>query len=187
MRQNVFIFHGTGGHPQENWFPWLKAKLEAEGLKVFVPKFPTPEGQSLKAWLKVLESLRGKINQNTIIIAHSLGAIFLLRLLERLEHPIKFAVFVAGIVGVKPITNYDGDFKFSNGFEFDWTKIKQNAKNFFVYHSDNDPYTCIENGKRLAENLGVELTFVPKAGHFNSKAGYTTFEQLFGNIKNMLK
>jgi hypothetical protein len=24
---NAFIFHGTEGHPQENWFPWMKEKL----------------------------------------------------------------------------------------------------------------------------------------------------------------
>ena len=30
MVNNVFIFHGTEGYPEENWFPWLKEKLEAE-------------------------------------------------------------------------------------------------------------------------------------------------------------
>ncbi len=47
--QNVFIFHGSSGYPEENWFPWLKQKLEDKGLEVFVPKFPTPEGQSFEA------------------------------------------------------------------------------------------------------------------------------------------
>ena len=42
MKPNIFIFHGTEGHSQENWFPWLKAKLEEKGCKVFVPQFPTP-------------------------------------------------------------------------------------------------------------------------------------------------
>ncbi|MBU1951513.1 hypothetical protein KJ733_01220 [Patescibacteria group bacterium] len=44
---NIFIFHGVDGHPGENWFPWLKKKLESYGQKVFVPKFPTPENQEL--------------------------------------------------------------------------------------------------------------------------------------------
>lgn len=57
---NAFIFHGAGGHPEENWFPWLKRELEAKGLEVFVPKFPTPEGEGLEAWLKVLEPLMPK-------------------------------------------------------------------------------------------------------------------------------
>src|SRR3989338_4142675 len=40
---NVFIFHGTGGYPEENWFPWLKKELEELECKVIIPKFPSPE------------------------------------------------------------------------------------------------------------------------------------------------
>ncbi len=151
MALNAFIFHGTAGHPQENWFPWIREKLEARGLEVFVPRFPTPEGQSLEAWLKVLEHLRGKINRDTIIIGHSLGGMFALKLLELLEQSVKLAVFVATPIGVGEIKNYDADKAFA-GFDFDWEKIKANSKNFIVYHSDNDPYVSLENGQELAKH-----------------------------------
>jgi predicted alpha/beta-fold hydrolase len=36
---NIFIFHGTEGHPKENWFPWLKSELEAKDYNVIVPQF----------------------------------------------------------------------------------------------------------------------------------------------------
>ena len=55
---NVFIFHGVGGHPEENWFPWLSKKLEALGCKVFIPQFPTPENQTLDNWLKILDNYK---------------------------------------------------------------------------------------------------------------------------------
>lgn len=185
MANNAFIFHGTGGYPEENWFPWLKGELEAKGVKVFVPKFPTPEGQSLEAWLKVLEPLMAKINQETILIGHSAGGLFLLKVLEKLTPPVKAAVFVGTPVGIKPIKFYDSDLAFA-GFNFDWPKIKSAAKNFIVYHSDNDPYVSLGNGQELAKHLGVDLTFIPNAGHFNKAAGYTEFEDLLSKINLLI-
>lgn len=182
MKKTVLIFHGTGGHPQENWFPWLKEKLEKKGCTVFVPAFPTPKGQSLEAWLKVLGSYKKNIDENTIMIGHSLGGLFLLRVLEELPHPLKAAFFVAAPIGIKPIKNFEGDQAFSGNFSFDWKNIKHKAKYFEVFHSDNDSYVSLENGQQLAENLGAKLTLVPHAGHFNTTVGYLEFKLLLEKL-----
>ena len=184
---NIFIFHGTEGYPEENWFPWLKEKLEAEGHKVFVPQFPSPPvvPAKINEWFDVLRNYEQYIDEDTIFIGHSLGGIFTLRLLERLEHPVKVALFVGTPVGVKPILNYDRDSSFS-GFAFDWSTIKSNAKNFVVFQSDNDPYVSLGNGEELAKELGVELFFIPNAGHFNKKAGYIKFDELLEKLKPLL-
>lgn len=185
MNSNIFIFHGTAGYPGENWFPWLKGKLEEKGYKVIVPQFPTPEGQSLKAWLDVLDNYKEDINENSIFVGHSLGGVFLLCLLERLAHPVKAAFFVGTPIGVRPILNYNQDSSFS-GFDFNWDKIRNKSNNFVVFHSDNDPYVSIGNGEQLAKKLGVDLSFIPNAGHFNTKAGYTKFEELRGKLEPLL-
>ena len=185
MPRNIIIFHGTGGNPQGNWFPWLKKRLTKSGHKVFVPKFPTPEGQSLKSWLNILIDYKKYINNESILIGHSLGGLFLLRVLERLNQPIYAAFFVAAPVGVKPIRYYDSDFRFS-GFNFNWKKIRSNAHNFFVFHSDNDPYICLDNGKKLAKKIGIKLKFIPQAGHLNAEGGYTKFDQLLEEINKIL-
>ena len=104
---NIFIIHGTYGNPEENWFPWLKSELEELYCKVFVPKFPTPENQSLKNWLKVFEYYKQYLNENSIVISHSLGPVFLLNVLEKLEKPIKTAFFVSGFLD--PLSNLDFD------------------------------------------------------------------------------
>lgn len=155
------------------------------GHKVFVPKFPTPEGQSLQSWLKILNDYGQYIDNNTILIGHSLGGLFLLRVLERLKKPVYASFFISASIGVKPILYYKGDYKFS-GFDFDWKKIKSNSKHFTVYHSDNDPYVSLGNGEKLSEELGVTLTFIPQAGHINAKSGYTSFEKLLEDIKKVL-
>lgn len=178
---NIFIIHGTNGHPQENWFPWLKAELEKLHCNVFVPKFPTPEGQTLENWLKVFEEHKCHLGGNPILVGHSLGVAFLLSVLETTKA--KAAFFVAGFTGPLGIPN-DGINKSIAGREFDWKKIRKNCKRFYVFNSDNDPYVPLETGKELARNLGTEVILVKGAGHFNAKAGYTKFPLLLEKIKN---
>lgn len=179
MSNNVFIFHGTEGYPEENWFPWLKQELEQKDYNVFVPQFPSPPivPAKIDEWFEVLKNYEQNINESTIFIGHSLGGIFTLRILEKLKHSIKAAFFVGTPIGVRPILNYDRDSSFG-GFTFDWKSIKKNAAHFEVFQSNNDPYVSLGNGQELAKNLGVELNFVPNAGHFNAKAGYLKFEKL---------
>lgn len=179
--KNAIIIHGTEGNPQENWFPWLKKELEKEGYIVNVPQFPSPPivPAKIKEWYEVLKNY--EINEDTILIGHSLGGLFTLRILEKLDFPVKAAFFVGAPIGIKPIKYYDRDNAFS-GFDFNWDKIVKNSRNFVVFHSDNDPYVCLENGKKLSENLGVELNFIPNSGHFNLDAGYTKFQELLEEI-----
>ena len=182
---SVFIIHGTGGYPEENWFPWLKQKVEEAGHTTIVPQFPTP-GQSFETWQQVLKQYEKEINENTIFVAHSLGCIFLLRTLERFPRKIKAAAFISPPIGIEPILNYKADSAFSGGFDFDWKTIKTKTNAFIVFHSDNDPYVDLANGRKLAKELGVELNFIPNAGHFNEKAGYTKFEELWDKLKPIL-
>lgn len=178
---NAFILHGTAGNPEGNWFPWLKNELESQGVSTVVPRFPTPEGESLEAWLKVLDSQNQKINGESLLIGHSKGGMFLLKVLERLAEPVKTAVFVSAPVGEKPILYYEEDKKFSN-FDFDWEKIRRMAERFIVFHSDNDPYVSLKNGQRLSQELGVEMIFVPQAGHINAESGFTQFPQILEHL-----
>lgn len=185
--KNAFIFHGTEGHPGENWFPWLKKELEKLGYQVYVPHFPSPPEIPAKIdeWFDVLKKYEAHINKDTILIGHSLGGFFNLRLLEKLEHPVKAAVFVGTPIGIRPILNYDRDNSFSS-FTFDWSKIIKKAKQFLIFHSDDDPYVSLENGKQLSKHLNIELNFVPNAGHFNVNAGYTKFDLLLEKLKPIL-
>jgi len=188
MKRNIFIFHGTEGYPEENWFPWLKAQLEEKGFQVFVPQLPTPPvvPAKISEWFDVLKDYEQYIDENTVLIGHSLGGIFTLRILEKLGHPVTASFFVGTPIGVLPIANYDRDVSFS-GFAFDWEKIKANAGKTAVFQSDDDPYVGLENGQELAKHLGIELSFVPNAGHFNAKAGYLEFPALLEKFEQIVK
>ena len=174
------IIHGAYGNPEENWIPWLKSELEKLGHKVLVPEFPTPKNQNLENWLKVFKDYEKYLDENTIVVGHSLGPAFLLTIIE--NKPVKAAFFVAPFVDKINNPDFDGINK-TFYRKFDWDKIKQNCKKFFIYSSDNDPYVPLEKGKGIAQNLGVKLKVIKGAGHFNEKTGYSKFPLLLEDIK----
>jgi len=69
---------------------------------------------------------------------------------------------------------------------FDWKKIRQNCKSFYVFHSDNDPYIPLSKAEELAKSLNAELIIVKNAGHFNKASGYIKFELLLEKINKEL-
>ena len=183
---NVFIIHGTCGYPEENWFPWLKSELEKLGCKVFVPKFPTPENQSLENWLRVFEDYKQYLNKDSIVVGHSLGPAFLLNILEKVENPIKAAFFISGFTGVFGDSDFNKINKTFVDKVFDWKKIKRNCPKFFLFHSNNDPHIPLEKAEEFTKSLDVDLNIIENAGHFNKEAGYVKFELLLEKIKNEL-
>jgi hypothetical protein len=187
--KNVFIIHGAYGYPNENWFGWMKNKINKLGYEVYVPQLPTPDGQSLDNWLKVFQEHEDKINSETIVIGHSTGPAFLMSLILKLNVKIRSAYFVSGYTGLlgRPeFKKFDELNKTIVNKKFDYKKIKSLIKNIHVFHSDNDPYVSLEKSIEFAKNLDVNITLVPNAGHFNSKAGYDKFEYLFEVVKKDL-
>ena len=185
MTKTVFIIHGIYGTPEDNWQPWLKRELGSMGLEVFVPQFPAPEGHNLQNWLKVFEEYRKHIKTETIMIGHSMAPAFILSILESLDSPVEAAFFVAPFVGPLNL-ELDGLNKTFTEKEFDWDKIKTNCNKFYIYSSDNDEYVPIEKGEFLAKKLNAVYKVVPNAGHFNKKAGYMEFQQLFDDIEKYI-
>lgn len=132
-----------------------------------------------------MSNIRDKINEEPVLIGHSLGAAFILDYLEQTNKKIKTAFLVAGFH--KLINNeFDELNKTFVGKGFNWEKIKKNCKKFFVVASDNDPYIPLEVNKELAEILDAELIVIHNGGHLNKKAGFDNFPQLLELIKNNL-
>jgi len=181
---SIIICHGAYGDPHDNWIPWLKQELEKLGQDVHTPKFPTPQGQNLDNWMKVLNGYN-RFDSNLIIIGHSIAPAMILEKLEQIDIKIKAAIFVTPFVSKIGKPEFD---EINRTFykEHNYSKIENNCRKFIVFQSDNDPYVPMYLSEDVAEMLRTEPITVHKAGHFNEVAGYTKFPQLLEEIKKLL-
>ena len=75
LMKNYIVLHGSFGSKDGNWFPWIKEQLENRNKEVVVPQMPVGVGnQNFDNWSKEFKNL--KIDENTIIIAHSIAPVF---------------------------------------------------------------------------------------------------------------
>jgi len=182
----VVIVHGSYGSPKGNWFPWLKREIERQGKDAIVPKFPTPDNQNLESWKNVFRSESGALTSETIIVGHSVGAAFVLNLLEESPTPIRAAFLVAGFLGELGLPDYDHVNRTFVCKKLNWNEIKKNAKSIFIFHGDDDPYVPLSKGQAIAESLSAPLEVVAGGGHLNAESGYTTFPLLLNKLQPFL-
>ena len=175
---DVVILHGTKGSPNGNWFPWLKKECEKLGHSVFVPKFPTPENQSVKNWCKELDKQAPIFGKDTIIIGHSCGATYLLHILETIKRPIAQSIFVSCFIDKLGYPEFDLLNKSFVEHEFNWEKIKKNAGKIDIFHGDNDPYIPLKYAEKISAKLEVSMQIIKNGGHLNSESNYTKFPEL---------
>ncbi len=179
----VVIIHGSFGLPEGNWFPWLKAEVEKLEHQAIVPRFPTPNGQNFQSWKSVVDLTVGGLDEQTILIGHSVGAGFILGLLDAPDAvPIKATFFVAGFLGKIGIPEYDLINETFVCRNFDWQRIRRNAAKMFVFSGDNDPYVPAEKSAALSESLLVQPTIICGGGHLNAESGYHDFPQLLEQL-----
>jgi predicted alpha/beta hydrolase family esterase len=178
----VIIVHGSYGSADGNWFPWLASRIQELGHESVVPQFPTPAGQSLSNWLRVFDEQVGALSPDTVLIGHSLGVAFVLRLLERAVEPIAAAYLVAGFLGSLGLPDFDGINKEFAVPAVDWLQVTRAARSFFVYGSDDDPYVPLSRVEAIAAALGVPVTLIKQGGHLNKESGFSTFPGLLADL-----
>lgn len=180
---NYLVVHGAYGSPQENWFPWLKQKLEQKKSKVFDPQFPTPENQNIEAWYKIAESALKECDpKNTILIGHSTGAVFVLRMAERTDQPFR------AIFSLCPFMQDLGNAVFdplNASFikpPFNAKACQRGASKIVCFAGDNDPYVPLSYTQDLANKVNADLNIVRNGGHLNAASGYLEFKELLDRV-----
>ncbi len=119
-KPNVVLLHGWGGDGNRGWFKSIKEYLEKNNIECFAPSFPNTENPVYTEWKAHFEKeVLSQINENTIILGHSLGCGFIQRYLTEEELKIAEIVLVAPTVGDCGIS------EIKNFFEKDTQKEKR--------------------------------------------------------------
>lgn len=178
LKQAV-ILHGTKGSPEGNWFPWLANALK-DDWNVTIPLLPSPDNQNLQSWIKAYQ--KQVPQQIDVIIGHSLGATFILKLIEQgLMEPTQ-AILVSTVIDHINIAEYDA---LNDSFirdKINYDKIKKTGTNFTLIHGNNDPYVPLNQPEHIAQKLGINLNLIETGGHLNIESGYTSFPEILGFI-----
>jgi hypothetical protein len=183
--KNAIILHGTGNDPQKNWFQWLKKELEQIGYTVWTPLLPKNDTPDIKRYNEFIFSQdEFSINEETILIGHSSGAVAILGILQNL--PKNVTINSAYLVGVFKEAAGKKEFEGLFSEPFDFEKITSHVHKMVYIHSDNDPYCPLEHAEYLSNRTGGELVIIPGQQHFSiSTAGekYNEFPELLELIK----
>ncbi|MDD5171714.1 MAG: alpha/beta fold hydrolase [Candidatus ainarchaeum sp.] len=172
----VFLFHCWGGDGRSCWSGWLSDTLIAKGTTVISPDFPNTNNPKLEDWLATARKNVKTFDDDWVLVGHSLGCPAILRLLETFgqDERVGLVVLVAGFakdLEVPQIKNFVDK-------KFNWPKILKSCRRFIVINSDNDPFIPLDEGKRLAEQLGADFIIEHGGGHINEGSGYSSYPLL---------
>ena len=189
--QSLFIIHSFNGNTKNSFGPYLVDKCTSLGLNVIFPDFPTGEDANYHDWSKILDNylLDGTLNDNSIIIAHSLGAHFIPKYIAEKNVKIKVYISCAGFINK---THKENTFdKIMNDFLPTELQIEKDIllmKYRYAIYSNNDPISSLKELEYYANKFKAEKIFIPNIGHLGPKSGITELPEALEIIsKHIIK
>lgn len=177
----IYLIHGWGGSPNNDWLPWAKTELENRGYEVIVPNMPGTDTPVIEAWVNHLTELVGEIKSNDIFIGHSIGCQTILRYLEKSKGKANKVVLVAPWFTLSNLSDNEAwniaDPWIKTPINFD--DIKSKANKFIAVFSDNDPWVPYqENLQLFKEKLNPKIITLHNHGHITADEGFTELPEL---------
>lgn len=170
----------------KNWKHWLEWSLE-DSYEFIFPDFPLRNNADYEIHKIILEKYFQKFNdQDLIIVAHSLGTIFIMKYL--LENG--FVKNIKQLHLISPIVSNEfqpaDDVENTGSFTFEYEIVGEIAKcceEIHIWHSTDDMICTYKNAEYLKEKIPQAnlYTFTNK-GHFLQ----STFWELFDVLRSSL-
>lgn len=182
--KNYFIIHGFASGNIDNWFPWIKKKIDSDTKLCVIPQFPIDiNHQNYSSWKLVLDAYKNNnmINDETVLIGHSIGCAFIIKYI--LENNIKVSkiILVSGFNNFYAEDPNDLHNKVNKTFYINDDELKEvnkHADDVICLYGDNDPYISQDVLHNYYIKLNAKEIIIHNGEHLNTKAGYNTFDEL---------
>ncbi|MEM1282444.1 MAG: alpha/beta fold hydrolase [Chlamydiota bacterium] len=182
MMKKVVFAPGNGGcSTKELWFPSIQNELESHGFEVTAADFPDPELARASYWLPFLHD-ELKVDENTVIIGHSSGAIAAMRYAE--QYPILGSILVGTYY-----THLNMETEIKSGYfesPWEWEEMRKNQQWTVIFASQNDPWIPIEEPRFVHQQLQCEYHEFYDQGHFGGDYDKKSFPELARTLLNKL-
>ena len=163
---------------------WKKTLAEELGgdFEVILPEMPNTLNAKYAEWKIMFDKFTPFLNDNVILIGHSLGGIFLAKYLSENIFSKKIAAtfLISAPFGDKNFEPTLGDFVFSGSL----AKLQEQGGKIFLYYSKDDLCVSFSDlGKYKQELPEAEEMVFEDRGHFNQPE----FPELVEKIKSFDK
>lgn len=185
--RRVIVIHGSFGFPEENWFPWLCDEVRRAGGVAIAPAMPFGEDQTLNSWARRFDISVGPLMDGDILVGHSMGAGFIVRLLEKTPVFVHGCVYASGFMSKLGLEQFDEVNATFVEPAVDWARVRTRARHWHAFHGSTDPYVPVAVGAEFADRLGASFELIDEGGHLNAEAGFTTFPAIREKVLHLLQ
>ena len=188
MQQQIVAIHGgTSFNSYEEYLQFLrtrelsrerlsagqdwKANLGAdlgEGFEVFVPKMPNGANAKYLEWQIWFERIGEVLNDNVILIGHSLGGIFLAKYLSENTFPKSIAATILVAAPFADTSTEESLTEFALPASLD--RFAKQSQRIVLFHSNDDPVVPVAEARRYEEAVPhAELKLLHGQQHINQE------------------
>lgn len=175
----VIVVHGYTASPEENWYPWIQQKAKEEKVSLKVLRLDPSTKPRLETWQRQMQQQIEGLDENSIVIAHSLGTVAALHYLsEKLQQQkIKQLVLVAGFNG--RLGRLEEVYPFIDAARIDFDLLKQQIEERVVIYSEGDDRVAPKFSLEQAKSLDAKVIQAEHFGHFIDSQGCTELPEVW--------
>lgn len=187
--KTAFIIHGFNGDTTSTFGLSLKAFLESNGYNVIMPNFPVKSEASFESWSNVLDNYKDLFNEETIVVAHSIGNPFIIRYL--FNNKLKSNIYIS-IAGFCDLFTIDGRDDLNTAFidfavnESCIKYLKESVPNRFSLYGDKDhiiPINILESFFKKIDSVPVLIKGIGHMGNKDKIKRLPQIEEILNNMK----